>query len=113
MEQGARAAGTVELARADAPPNYARAHTLAVLAKRLLPNLNTGGATPWMGVRPSFPDGLPAIGPVCGHTNLIAAFGHSHYGMSMAPGTGRIVADILTGRAANADRSAIDPNRYL
>lgn len=39
----------------------------------------------WMGVRPSFPDNLPAIGELAGLPGLFAAFGHSHYGLGMAP----------------------------
>lgn len=113
MEGGMRAAGTVELARADAPPNFARANVLEGLARRMIPGLNTDGAKPWMGIRPSFPDNLPAIGAIPQAPNLIAAFGHSHYGMSMAPGTGRIVADILAGRHSNTDLSRVSPSRYL
>jgi D-amino-acid dehydrogenase len=56
-----------------------------------------------MGVRPSFPDSLPCIGEVPGHPNLYAAFGHSHYGFGMAPNTGRIVADLVTGGGTNID----------
>jgi len=113
MAGGMRVAGTVELARANAPPNFQRAMILEGVVRHMVPGLNTEGAIPWMGVRPSFPDNLPAIGEIKGHPNLIAAFGHSHYGMSMAPGTGRIVADILSGKISNMDLSGISPQRYL
>ncbi|TQV75709.1 NAD(P)/FAD-dependent oxidoreductase [Denitrobaculum tricleocarpae] len=112
MNGGVRVAGTAEFASLDAPPNYARAQALEPLAKRLLPRLNTGAKRQWMGIRPSFPDNLPAIGPVPGFHNLIAAFGHSHYGLGMAPGTGRIIADCLEGKAANSDLSMISPARF-
>ena len=64
MTDGVRIAGTAEFAAVDAPPNFARAHALAPLAKRVLPGLNLAEARPWMGIRPSFPDSLPAIGPL-------------------------------------------------
>lgn len=112
MTGGVRVAGTAEFASLDAPPNYARAEALAPLAKRLLPGLNTQVKRRWMGIRPSFPDNLPAIGPIPGFHNLIAAFGHSHYGLGMAPATGRIVAETLAGEPANHDLSMISPGRF-
>ncbi len=112
MNGGIRVAGTAEFANIDAPPNYARAEALAPLAKRLLPGLNTGLKRQWMGIRPSFPDNLPVIGPVPGFHNLVAAFGHSHYGLGMAPGTGRIVAELLDGKQTNRDLSMVSTSRF-
>ncbi|MEM7507078.1 MAG: FAD-dependent oxidoreductase [Pseudomonadota bacterium] len=112
MRGGIRVAGTAEFAHIDAPPNYARARALSPLAKRLLPDLNIEGAREWMGIRPSFPDNLPAIGPMPDLPNLIAAFGHSHYGLGMAPVTARLAVDHVIG-APNTDLSAVSPNRFL
>lgn len=112
MADGVRCAGTAEFASADAPPNFARARVLESLSTRLLPGLDTDSKVEWMGVRPSFPDSLPAIGPMPGIPNLIAAFGHSHYGLGMAPATGRIVGEMLTGGRANIAAAASDPARF-
>lgn len=112
MAGGIRTAGTAEFADIDAPPNYARARVLEPLTKRVLPALNTSAAKEWMGIRPSFPDNLPAIGPVPGIPNLIAAFGHSHYGLGMAPATGRIAADIVNGVTPNMDVSSYRIDRF-
>lgn len=112
MNGGVRVAGTAEFAHIDAPPNYARARALAPLAKRLLPALKTDPVRQWMGIRPSFPDNLPAVGPIPGFANLIAAFGHSHYGLGMAPATGRIVAEHLCGKRTNRDLSMISTGRF-
>ena len=103
MAAGVRCAGTAEFAGLDASPDYRRAKVLATNAKRLFPDINTTDAIEWMGSRPSFPDSLPCIGPVPGHDNLFAAFGHSHYGFGMAPATGRIIANIVRGMAPNTD----------
>ncbi len=103
MANGLRAAGTAEFAGLDAPANYRRAAMLKRLTKRMVPGLNTAETREWMGTRPSFPDSLPAIGPVPGHCNLFAAFGHSHYGLGMAPATGRIVADLVAGAPNGID----------
>ena len=103
MNAGVRCAGTAEFAGLDAPPDYRRARVFKTLAKRLFPDLNVAATDEWMGSRPSFPDSLPAIGPVPGHENLFAAFGHCHYGFGMAPATGRIIAQIVRGTEPNTD----------
>lgn len=113
MEGGVRCAGTSEFAETGAPPNYQRAEVLKPLVQRLLPNLNTASAKRWMGVRPSFPDNLPAIGEVPGVPNLFAGFGHCHYGLGMAPVTGRIVADAVTGTASNINRTRVGIERFV
>ncbi len=112
MEDGLRVAGTAEFAGLDAPINQKRADGLAKLAQRLLPDLRTENASTWSGQRPSLPDSLPCIGEIKGFPDLIAAFGHSHYGLMMAPKTGRIVADIASGAPVNIDLSPYKPLRY-
>ncbi len=112
MNGGVRVAGPAEFASVDAPPNYARAQALAPLAKRLLPSLKTDPARQWMGIRPSFTDNLPAVGPIPRFTNLIAAFGRCHSGLGMAPATGRIVAEHLRGKQTNRDLAMISANRF-
>src|SRR4051794_12304621 len=52
MEDGLRAAGTVEIAGLEAPPDERRAALLAAQAKRLFPGLESGPPRLWMGFRP-------------------------------------------------------------
>jgi D-amino-acid dehydrogenase len=113
MTNGIRVAGTSEFAHRDAPPNHERSAILERQARSLLPDLTSEKADHWMGVRPSLPDNLPLIGPLPGHPNLIAAFGHSHYGMGMAPATGRIVAGLISGDRDNQHLGAISPARMV
>lgn len=112
MLNGIRSAGTAEFANLDAPPNYARARMLKGLTKDLLPDLNTEDTEEWMGTRPSFPDSLPCICEFRGYRNLFAAFGHSHYGLGMAPKTGQIVSDLVMRTPSNVDISAYDAGRF-
>ncbi len=112
MEGGLRAAGTAEFAHHSAPPRYSRADMLGPQTKKLLPALNIEPNARWMGVRPSFPDNLPAIGELPGLPGLFAAFGHSHYGLGMAPATGRLVAGMVDGAVSNAEVSAYAPDRF-
>lgn len=98
MRDGLRLAGTVELARSDASPNWKRADRLLDLAQPYLPGLTRKGTTRWMGGRPSFPDSLPAIGRLAATPRILYAFGHQHLGLTLAA----ITADIV--RAMVADR---------
>lgn len=99
VDGGIRLAGTAELATIEAPPNFARAWRLLPLARRLLPGLADGGATSWMGHRPSTPDSLPVIGPSPVHRNVFYAFGHGHSGLTLGGITGQLVADLIAGRS--------------
>lgn len=112
MEDGLRVAGTAEFAGLDAPINQKRLDGLVQLARGLLPDLRAEEFTTWSGQRPSLPDSLPCIGEIDGFPDLIAAFGHSHYGLMMAPKTGRLVADIATGRPTNHDLSPFQATRF-
>lgn len=111
MQGGLRIAGTAEFAHVEAPPNYARARALAPVAKRLFPRLNTADPKEWMGIRPSFPDNLPTIGPLSAFPSIVAAFGHSHYGLGMAPGTARLAVESMLG-TLNQDISAFSEQRF-
>lgn len=113
MEMGLRSAGTAEFAGLDAALNKRRAEALARHTRRMLPKL--GDETPeiWMGPRPSMPDSLPCIGGVPGHPGLIAAFGHSHYGLGMAPKTGQLVAELATGQQPNTDLTPYRIDRFF
>ena len=113
MEGGVRSAGTSEFADVNSPPNYRRADILAPMSKRLVPRLNTSRSRRWVGARPSFPDNLPVIGAVPGFPKLYVAFGHSHYGLGMAPATGRLLAEGLVGTPPNEERSRLSIERFL
>jgi len=112
MEHGLRVAGTVELARLDAPPRYGRTGALLRGAARLLPGLEHGDVTRWMGNRPSMPDSLPVIGRSRNASNAYFAFGHGHVGLTAAPLTGELVADLVMGTAPTLNAEAYSPTRF-
>lgn len=112
MEMGLRAAGTAEFGDADAPPDPARAAAVERALRRLVPGIGAGRVETWMGVRPSFPDSLPVIGELPGLTGLYGGFGHSHWGFMMAPKTGAMLADLVTGARVNMDLSAYSAARF-
>ncbi|MEM7059859.1 MAG: FAD-dependent oxidoreductase [Pseudomonadota bacterium] len=112
MEGGVRVAGQAEFAPADAPANPARETRLTQIAKAAFPNLNTERKKFWMGRRPSFPDSLPVLGPVTGHPSLFLNFGHSHYGLIMAPKSGELIAQLIRGETPNVPVDAFSATRF-
>jgi glycine oxidase len=52
----------------------------------------------WAGLRPGSPDGLPYIGPVPGHDNVLVAAGHFRAGVQLSIGTAQLVADLIHDR---------------
>jgi D-amino-acid dehydrogenase len=66
----------------------------------------------WSGLRPCSPDGMPYIGRFSRYSNLSAATGHSMMGVSLAPITGKIMAEILSGQEPSIDIRALSPDRY-
>jgi D-amino-acid dehydrogenase len=64
------------------------------------------------GLRPCSPDGLPYIGRFGQYGNLSAATGHAMMGVSLAPVTGMLVAQVLSGEATSIAIDALSPDRY-
>ena len=52
------------------------------------------------------------IGPAPGFGKVFFAFGHQHVGMMSGPKTGRLIADLISGRKPNIDLSAFDARRF-
>lgn len=68
-------------------------------------------ATFWSGLRPMTPDGPPVIGPTQ-YANLHLNTGHGTLGWTMSCGSGRVLADMLSGRKPEVDVSALTVERY-
>lgn len=66
----------------------------------------------WSGLRPCSPDGLPYIGRTNKYKNLIIASGHAMMGLSLAPGTGKLVQEIVDNEKTSIDISLYKPERY-
>jgi D-amino-acid dehydrogenase len=69
-------------------------------------------AEPWCGLRPLTPDGLPIVGGHPGARNLVLATGHGHLGVSLAPITGRLVAQHAGGQETAFDLAPMRPDRF-
>jgi D-amino-acid dehydrogenase len=107
-----RVGGTAELAGYSLNLREPRRSTLEHVVTDLFPN---GGdvsqASFWCGLRPMTPDGTPIVGttPIA---NLLLATGHGTLGWTMAAGTGRVIADLVSGRKPEIDISGLNVDRY-
>ncbi len=107
-----RVGGTAELAGYDLRLHDARRRTLEHVVTDLFPD---GGdvkrAEFWCGLRPMTPDGTPVLGGTR-YRNLHLATGHGTLGWTMAAGTGRVMADLMSGKAADIDMEGLTMARY-
>jgi len=83
-----------------------RAAAAKVLGLRAEPRLV------WRGLRPCTPDGLPVIGTHVAAPGVIFATGHGMLGVTLAPLTGRLVADLVAGRADHPALDRLSPERF-
>jgi len=80
--------------------------------QRMLPGVRMADSTKWMGRRPAMPDSLPVIGPSAKHRNVYYAFGHGHVGLCGGAPTGRIIADLISGRRPSMDVAPFRVDRF-
>jgi D-amino-acid dehydrogenase len=66
----------------------------------------------WHGLRPCSPDGLPYIGRSKKINNLIIATGHSMMGLSLGPGTGMLVKELVAREKTTMSIDRFDPHRF-
>lgn len=115
MEQALRIGGTMELGGKNNRVDRNRLEGIAHSACQYMPELNEQlllQQTPWFGLRPCSPDGLPYIGRSKTTQNLIIAAGHAMLGLSLGPVTGRLVSEILSGEKPCVDLALLSPDRY-
>jgi glycine/D-amino acid oxidase-like deaminating enzyme len=65
----------------------------------------------WVGFRPATPDALPLVG--MWDKGLWIAAGHEGLGVTTAPGTARLLADLVLGRSPAIDPAPFDPRRGM
>ena len=105
-----RVAGTLDLTGLDMAVDPARVDALVRAAGRIMPAL--AGARVrgvWRGLRPCAPDGLPIVGRTERLDNLILATAHAMMGLTLAPLTGDVVADLVRGARSGGRHGAAAP----
>ncbi|MFL6791403.1 MAG: FAD-dependent oxidoreductase, partial [Bradyrhizobium sp.] len=107
-----RVGGTAEISGYSDQLYEARRATLDHSLTDLFPRGgDTAKATFWCGLRPMTPDGPPVIGATH-YRNLHLNTGHGTLGWTMACGSGRVLADLLSGRKPEIDTRELAISRY-
>ena len=115
MGRTLRFGGTMEFSGFDTSIRPERIQGILESVPRYLPEFGPADfedVRPWCGLRPCSPDGLPYVGPFRRYPNLIAATGHAMLGVTLAPGTGKLVAEILGGEKPSVALELLSPDRY-
>jgi D-amino-acid dehydrogenase len=110
-----RVAGTLELAGFDMSINKRRLHAMLSAVPAYFPDFDADTLELieiWRDLRPCSPDGLPYIGRPRLYDNLIISTGHGMKGISLAPITGKIVAQLASDQRPAIDISALNIERF-
>jgi D-amino-acid dehydrogenase len=107
-----RVAGMLDIVGRDLRLNAARVDAVRRAAARVLGHDGHELIDVWAGLRPCAPDGLPVIGRPAALSSLVLATGHAMKGLSLAPVTGRLVAELVGGETPSHDLAPFSPDRF-
>lgn len=113
MEGRLRLAGIVEFGGLEAPPSRAPFALLERGIRAAIPGLSWKRTAEWMGHRPSMADSIPVIGEAPGVEGAFLGFGHDHVGLTGGPKTGRLLAQMISGKRPNVDLTPHSPARFV
>ena len=108
-----RVGGLAEIAGFDLSLSPKRRATLEKSVGEMFPGGgDLKGASFWCGLRPMTPDGTPIVGatPLA---NLWTNTGHGTLGWTMAAGSARVLADVISGRRPEIEHADLGVGRYL
>lgn len=109
-----RLGGTMEFAGYDDTVTRYRLDALFAAAERYMkPTTFNDIEEEWCGWRPMTPDGLPIIDRIPWFENVIIAAGHNMEGISMGPGTGRLISEIISNEKPHIDPAPYSIARFL
>jgi D-amino-acid dehydrogenase len=112
-KSGFRLGGTMEFSGFDTGLNERRINALLTAAKLNLKTPPGGpGETAWSGLRPMSPDDLPVIGRVPEIGNLYIATGHGMLGLTAAPATGKLIAEMVCNLPPHIDPKPFSMDRF-
>jgi D-amino-acid dehydrogenase len=113
LEARVRLAGTMEFGAMNEDVDPVRAGGILESARRYLSGWPSGPTPrPWAGLRPMTPDGLPILGRLTHHHNVIVAAGHAMLGITLAPVTGDIVREMVLHDRTPSEATPFRPDRF-
>ncbi|MDA0378842.1 MAG: FAD-dependent oxidoreductase, partial [Bacteroidetes bacterium] len=112
MPGGIRFSGTLGLQGYDLSVDERRAGPIRRHAALYCGEDTVAPIDTWAGLRPASPDGLPYIGALPGMDNVWVASGHGMLGVTMAPITARLLADLMGGKTPSFDPTPFRVDRF-
>lgn len=115
MSNSLRFGGTMEITGVDHSISMNRVKGIVDSIPRYYPEMQVSMPNKeeiWHGLRPCSPDGLPYIGRSKKITNLVLATGHSMMGLSLGPGTGKLVSELVNQERTSIGIDAFTPERF-
>jgi D-amino-acid dehydrogenase len=113
FDDAIRVAGTMELSGINLDLDPKRLAALERAASAEVPGVLEGeSATTWVGMRPITPDGLPILGRLGSVANLFVATGHQMMGVTLAPATGKAMAELMLEGSASVDLEPFSASRF-
>jgi len=115
MDGALRVGGTMEMAGIDESITQRRVRGITRAFPHYFPAFDEhdfAEVKPWSGLRPVSPDGMPYIGRTQRWKNLTVATGHAMMGLSLAPATGKIITDVITGENSPVTLDLMSPDRF-
>jgi D-amino-acid dehydrogenase len=103
----------VEFAARDAAASPVQFERIMPKARELFPLGERVDDKTWLGSRPCLPDSRPVIGRAPGLPGLWLAIGHAHWGLTLGPATGRMIAEMMTAEAPFCDPAPYRAERFL
>ena len=113
MEQGIRITTGVEFAAARRAANAGAIRPAVAGARE--PCFRLGrrlSRSPGLARGHAFPNSRPVIGRAPGQRGLWLAIGHAHWGLTLGPVTGRLIAEMMTGATPFCDPKPYGPDRF-
>jgi D-amino-acid dehydrogenase len=114
FDDAVRISGGLELGARGLDLSHRRLAAITAAAAWALPGWAIPGAgVDWAGMRSLSPDGLPYIGPAPGMRGVHIATGHATLGITLAPLTAELLADLMLEGRDTPARAAVDPARAV
>ena len=111
-----RFAGTMEISGTNQTISESRTRGIVKSIPKYFPNFSIddfAGATPWVGLRPCSPDGLPFLGRTSRWNNFVVATGHAMMGLSLAAISGKIVSELIDNVTPSVENlQLLSPDRF-
>jgi D-amino-acid dehydrogenase len=111
-----RFGGTMEIAGTNQSINLNRVKGIFESINRFYPDFEAKFPAEnqiWKGLRPCSPDGLPYIGFALGYSNVLVGSGHSMMGISLAPATGKILAELHQQKNTAIEIQGFEVGRFV